>query len=508
MAGKEGYDVLRLIEHGQGCYISSEYVRGRPMALQLKYQPYLSREQILEWISSIQRQLEQLHKCRNHPCYQYVNPYSMIISEEGILYLADLGAGSNEDLLRLMRRKSIREHFLPPGEPYYRRASVALDAYGMGKTVQYLLAMSEADPPLGRQDVAKLQKFISHCLRITSKKQIQNLSETRKYIPTCKKQKETNDREWKRPDPGNTGRKALAAAAVLLLLSAAVKEGFFASSEKEVSQAQTREEPAAALADTFAAGRERVRLALAYFLELKDYGKVLEVLEPVRKEDKEAELLSTLAEYLMTPEEPDGEEKENLAGQIRELKEIVETDKTLTKEDRLQFDLCMIRGCQFADTRECDREILRLGEACLESGLLEEEARVQIQKDMAVACEAIGETEKAAELYVGILEQEEDPGQKKDYYEKAAALYEQCGRIDKAVETAVSAAAVLPQEQSFKILHIRLLCQDLSIDRGVCAQTIREYLAADPGLGESSEFQNLKNEYGIRVEGEEVWVGE
>ena len=61
----------------------------------------------------------------------------MIISEEGGLYLADMQAGSNEDLLRLMRRKSIREHFLPPEEPYYRKASVALDAYGLGRTIQY-----------------------------------------------------------------------------------------------------------------------------------------------------------------------------------------------------------------------------------------------------------------------------------------------------------------------------------------------------------------------------------
>ena len=27
MSSKEGYDVLRLIEHGQSCYISSEYVK-------------------------------------------------------------------------------------------------------------------------------------------------------------------------------------------------------------------------------------------------------------------------------------------------------------------------------------------------------------------------------------------------------------------------------------------------------------------------------------------------
>ena len=211
MAVKEGYDVLRLIEHGQVCYISSEYVAGKPLAVWLKYHPRLPKEQLLGWILCMARQLEMLHKCKNHPCCRYVNPYSMIISEEGGLYLADMQAGSNEDLLRLMRRKSIREHFLPPEEPYYRKASVALDAYGLGRTIQYLLAMSEPDPPLGRRETAKLQKLISRCLKLSSGKPIQSISEIRKYIPVYQ---ETQKRAIQK------GRKILVAAALLTALGA------------------------------------------------------------------------------------------------------------------------------------------------------------------------------------------------------------------------------------------------------------------------------------------------
>ena len=120
-------------------------------------------------------------------------------------------AGSNEDLLRLMRRKSIREHFLPPEEPYYRKASVALDAYGLGRTIQYLLAMSEPDPPLGRRETAKLQKLISRCLKLSSGKPIQSISEIRKYIPVYQ---ETQKRAIQK------GRKILVAAALLTALGA------------------------------------------------------------------------------------------------------------------------------------------------------------------------------------------------------------------------------------------------------------------------------------------------
>lgn len=183
MAVKEGYDVLRLIEHGQTCYISSEYVRGRPLAWYIKEHPRIPKKLLLEWILHLERQLEMLHKCRNHPCYQYVNPYSIIVSEEGGLYFSDMEAGSNEEMLRLMRKKNVREHFLPPGMPYYRKASVSLDAYGLGKTVQYLLAMTEADPKLNWKETGRLRKMTSHCLNQFSKKQIQNISEIRKYIP-------------------------------------------------------------------------------------------------------------------------------------------------------------------------------------------------------------------------------------------------------------------------------------------------------------------------------------
>ena len=57
-----------------------------------------------------------------------------------------------------------------------------------------------------------------------------------------------------------------------------------------------------------------------------------------------------------------------------------------------------------------------------------------------------------------------------------------------------------PQERALQIQHIRLLCQDPSVDRGICAQTIREYLGRDSTLADSEEFQKLQKEYGIKVE--------
>ena len=45
MGEREGYEVLRLIEHNQKCYISSDYVEGKSLIQWLKYHPNLTKKQ-------------------------------------------------------------------------------------------------------------------------------------------------------------------------------------------------------------------------------------------------------------------------------------------------------------------------------------------------------------------------------------------------------------------------------------------------------------------------------
>ena len=133
MAEKEGYDVLRLIEHGQTCYISSEYAGGKVLAGWLKIHPNITKERLYLLIRDITNQLCMIHRCRKKPYYQFVNPYSIVITEEGEVYFLDLEAGSNEEQLRLMQKRAVREAFLPPEEPYYQKASLELDIYEIGR---------------------------------------------------------------------------------------------------------------------------------------------------------------------------------------------------------------------------------------------------------------------------------------------------------------------------------------------------------------------------------------
>ena len=107
MGEREGYEVLRLIEHNQKCYISSDYVEGKSLIQWLKYHPNLTKKQLFLWIRDLADQLECIHKCRGNPCYQYVNPYSVIVTEDMTLHFLDMSVESNEKMLVQMNRRSV-----------------------------------------------------------------------------------------------------------------------------------------------------------------------------------------------------------------------------------------------------------------------------------------------------------------------------------------------------------------------------------------------------------------
>ena len=113
MTEKGEYDVLRLIEHNQVCYISSGCIRGTPLMGWLKYHRVMKKQEFVRMVRLLVRQLDKIHRCRKQKFYQYVNPYSVVVGEDGNLYFLDLGVPSNEETLQKMQRRTVREHFLP-----------------------------------------------------------------------------------------------------------------------------------------------------------------------------------------------------------------------------------------------------------------------------------------------------------------------------------------------------------------------------------------------------------
>lgn len=523
MSSKEGYDVLRLIEHGQICYISSEYVEGRVLASWLKFHPHITKEKLFGWIQSMTRQLSMIHKCRKKPYYQYVNPYSIVLAEDEELYFLDMDASSNEKQLKLMRRRVVREAFLPAEEAYYQKASIGLDIYGLGKTIQYLLSISEPDPPLSKREEKRFQRIISKCLKRQSKSSYQNVSEIRKVIPIYKTKAKHSHQGI---------RRILVAGGIILAFWVICKMIFlteYGNQKEKVSQESTQEEKTKdsdskermkkaevqkVSEDTSNDEEEYMELAIAYFLDVEDYEKSLYYLNKIRKNYVPAVDLGIIVKAFLGNEEE--KDVELIEKHLKSLEELIQAEPIQERQvkseivrngDVGRYYHCLVKGYGLLGTEEASEEILRLGRKYLDIEENNSEGITEIQEYMASAYEKVGKEEETAHMYEAILEQEADAGRREELYRNIVILYEACDRNEMALDTCVHGIEELKDSEELRIIHIRLLCKDVSVDRDICAQTIREYIRQMPKILEKDEFQKLQREYEIHVEGEEVWVG-
>lgn len=177
MEEKRNYEILKFVMHGDKCYMSTDIVKGKPLIVWLKYHAHITKEQFYEWARQIIADLDHFHRCRGNPCYQYVNPYSVIVGEDRKVYLLDLASKEQEDMMHLMQRRYVRENFLSPEHQYYQKSEEKEDIYGFGKMIQYVLSSAELEPELKFLESVRIQKIITRCLDKQGKKRYQKLSD-------------------------------------------------------------------------------------------------------------------------------------------------------------------------------------------------------------------------------------------------------------------------------------------------------------------------------------------
>ena len=177
MEEKRNYEILKFVMHGDKCYMSTDIVKGKPLIVWLKYHAHITKEQFYEWARQIIADLDHFHRCRGNPCYQYVNPYSVIVGEDRKVYLLDLASKEQKDMMHLMQRRYVRENFLSPENQYYQKSEEKEDIYGFGKMIQYVLSSVELEPELKFLESVRVQKIITRCLDKQGKKRYQKLSD-------------------------------------------------------------------------------------------------------------------------------------------------------------------------------------------------------------------------------------------------------------------------------------------------------------------------------------------
>lgn len=500
VALQDEYDVLRLIEHNQSCYISSGCVRGRPLIQWLKYHRSMEKQELFQKIAALAKQLGRLHKCRKQNSYQQVNPYSIIIGEDGGVYFLDLGALSNEEALRRMQRRAVRELFLPEGGAAWRKSGTDVDIYGFGKTVQYLLSEAEPEPRLRKWEEQRFQKIISRCLDRESRHAFQTISEIQTFIPRPKKNKKKTEKKK---------RKVVLLLAVLILacfgLRSCVLEKEGESQAKaggDQAKAGGNQEKRGQNAETIQAGKNAgeesetdqlyVELGLVYMTELDDYAKSRSYFQKAAGNSKATDL-----ELLTQAFQGEEIEEDRLLDALKRLEE------TEIEGQEENYDYCLLKGYSCLETGEAAKDVIRIGTRCLETG--SEERRSAILGTVAAAYERDGQAEEALRLYEEQMKAETDRQERETLYQKTAALLEKSGKTAEAGERLGEGSREFPESVELRIQYLKHLLQNSGKSRDSCLPVLQKALEELPGLTEEEEFQKLMREYGITIKGGKLW---
>lgn len=189
MIKAENYEVVKFIEHGGKCRIIMDCASGQLLVHRLKDSRGITKEQIFKWFKMLTLELDKYHRCKSDQCYRYLNPYSILVTAEEKILLLDLSAESNGFVLKNMQKPAMREHFVKPVIQIRENTRLTLDFYGLGKTMQFVLAHTEKNISLSRREEYLLSGIIEKCLGENPKRKYDNLRQIQKELPGIKQRK-------------------------------------------------------------------------------------------------------------------------------------------------------------------------------------------------------------------------------------------------------------------------------------------------------------------------------
>ncbi|CUX23404.1 hypothetical protein BN3456_00665 [Clostridium sp. C105KSO13] len=182
ITGKK-YEVLKFMEYDGKSRVVMDCVRGRLLVHRLDDRQGITKEIVFNWFNLLADELEKYHRCKKEQCYRYINPYSVLVTEEEKILLLDLSAGSNGFVLKNMQRPAMREHFVKPIIHIRESTKTSLDFYGFGKTIQFILARTESYILLSKMEEYILSGVIKKCLGENSRKKFDSLKQVKKELP-------------------------------------------------------------------------------------------------------------------------------------------------------------------------------------------------------------------------------------------------------------------------------------------------------------------------------------
>ena len=195
---KSYYEVIKFLDHDDSSRVTMDVVKGELLVNRVKSTPETTKKLVFSWFYQLLSQMIQYHRCYHNRSYRYLNPFSVVITEENEVFLLDIDASSNHFVLKQLQTPSMREHFLKTTIQPAEENKARYDIYCFGKTIQYVLASLESFISLKKSEELKLLKLVERCFEENIKKGYSNFAQVKKDLSFAKIKKDVSVTEVKK----------------------------------------------------------------------------------------------------------------------------------------------------------------------------------------------------------------------------------------------------------------------------------------------------------------------
>lgn len=296
MTRQTEYTIIRFLDQGSNCYKINDLVQGTTLIQYVKQGKIIKKQQMYEWFAMLVRQLRNYYK--SEEVYGYVNPCTIVISEEDQVYLLDIHAKENEELLKRMQKKSFRMLFIREEQILEQEMERADDIYGLGKVMQFVMAKATFEKEFTIWERKRMLLLIRRCVTNRMKEEVW-LEKIQKKLELMK---------GGSVDSNNKKKKVLVWSILLLCViggSLSLKNKT-KPVQKEMGslEVENRESAGFKMEEKI---RAYLELGILYFSDVGDYVKARKSLEQIRQESTLAEIYLNMIDYLQNGEEPEME---------------------------------------------------------------------------------------------------------------------------------------------------------------------------------------------------------
>lgn len=193
------YAVFEFLNHGKQYYRVNHVKKGMSLMQYVKVSESISKKEFYRWIFSVVEQLEKYYKSEEtgDQAYGYLNPLSIILTEDGQVALLDITAEENKDLMKRMQKRNFRMLFVCEEQILTSEMEQRDDLYSWGRSLQFIWSRGRFNEKFSKIESWYLRRLIERCLTLTEKDILSELQWIKKEAKRLDRmQKERKPPKW------------------------------------------------------------------------------------------------------------------------------------------------------------------------------------------------------------------------------------------------------------------------------------------------------------------------